>query len=75
MVCLLIFNDIVFTEPLIEDVTALEFEVKGVCEAISVILQPYAITIPGKTMVETLLKRQFKVLTECKRHIWQLVTI
>ena len=51
----------VVSEPMLEDITALEFEAKGVCEALSVVLQPYAITLPGQTMVETLVKTPFRV--------------
>jgi len=47
---------------MLEDITALEFEAKGVCETLSVVLQPYAITLPGLMMVETLVKTQFKVI-------------
>ena len=49
------------TEPDEEDVTALELEVKGVCEPLSVMLQPYAIHIPGQLMMQTATKRQFRV--------------
>ncbi|KAK2147788.1 hypothetical protein LSH36_535g01010 [Paralvinella palmiformis] len=49
-------------EPMLEDITALEFEAKGVCETLSVVLQPYAITLPGLMMVETLVKTQFKMI-------------
>ena len=49
------------TEPDEEDVTALELEVKGVCEPRSGMLQPYAIHIPGQLMMQTATKRQFRV--------------
>ena len=44
-----------------EDVTALEMEVKGECEPLSVMLRPYALHIPGQLMVQTAVKRQFMV--------------
>ena len=44
-----------------EDVTALEIEVKGECEPLSVILQPYAIHAPGSILVETSMKKPFRV--------------
>ena len=42
--------------------TALEIEVKGECEPISVILQPYAIHVPGSILVETSVKKPFRVI-------------
>ena len=48
-------------EPFVEDVTALEIETKGECEPLCVLLQPYAIHIPGQVLVETCVKRQFRV--------------
>ena len=48
-------------EPEEEDVTALELEVKGVCDPLSVMLQPYAVHVPGDLMLSTSTKRQFRV--------------
>ena len=42
--------------------TALEIEVKGECEPISVILQPYTIHVPGSILVETSVKKPFRVI-------------
>ena len=45
----------------IQDLTALQMEVKGQCEDFKVILQPYAIYIPGQILVETPVKKIFRV--------------
>ena len=52
---------LVTTEKEMQDLTALEVEVKGTCEPFSVLLQPYAIYIPGTVLVNTPVKRQFRV--------------
>ena len=41
--------------------TALQIEVKGQCEEFKVMLQPYAVYIPGQILVETPIKRMFRV--------------
>jgi hypothetical protein len=43
---------------LLKDVTALEVELKGECEALNVTVQPYGIYIPGKTLVGTTVRKQ-----------------
>ena len=54
--------DIFFSsEPQVEDVTALEIEVRGACESLKVSLHPFAINIPGQLMVETAVKKKVKV--------------
>ena len=45
----------------VQDLTALECGVKATCVPFSVLLQPYAIYIPGQVLVETSVKRQFRV--------------
>lgn len=41
--------------------TSLQVEVKGRCEDFNVILQPYAVYIPGKILVETSVKKHLRV--------------
>ena len=46
---------------IIVEVLALSVETKGTCQAFSVLLQPYAIHLPGQQRVETAIKKQFRV--------------
>lgn len=49
------------TGPVVKDVTAMEIEVKGSTEPYQVLLEPYAIVIPGEVFIFTTIRRQFKV--------------
>ena len=50
------------TSPVMKDFTALEIEVKGSTEPYQVLLEPYAIVIPGEIFISTTICRQFKVI-------------
>ena len=41
--------------------TALQIELKGECEEYKVMLQPYAVYVPGQILVETPVKKMFRV--------------
>ncbi|XP_042366373.1 deleted in lung and esophageal cancer protein 1 [Plectropomus leopardus] len=45
----------------VSDVTAMEIEVKGSTEPYQVLLEPYAIVIPGEVFICTATRRQFKM--------------
>ena len=45
----------------IQDMTTLQIELKGQCEEFKVMLQPYAMYIPGHILIETPVKRTFRV--------------
>lgn len=47
--------------PPFRDVTALEIEVKGESEPLSVVLHPYSMHVPGKNLVGTTLKKMITV--------------
>ena len=51
----------IWSEPMVTDLTGLEIAVKGECEPLQVLLQPYAVHIPGQILVETGVKHQFRV--------------
>ena len=66
---LLVAQKLYFSEPKVNDMTALEVEVKGECVPLEVIVQPYAVYIPGQVMVETSVKRPLRVrICTCKAH-------
>lgn len=44
------------------DVIIMEIEVKGSTQPYQVLLEPYAIIIPGELFIGTTIRRQFKVL-------------
>jgi hypothetical protein len=50
-------------EPRVSDLTCLEIALKGECEPLQVVLQPFAIHIPGQILVETVVKQQFRVIS------------
>lgn len=43
------------------DVIVMEIEVKGPMEPYKILLEPYAVVIPGEVLIFTTLRRQFKV--------------
>lgn len=45
----------------ISDVIVMEIEVKGPVEPYQILLEPYAVVIPGEVYIHTTLRRQFKV--------------
>ena len=55
------FKCIVVDNGGIQDMTTLQIEVKGQCEEFKVMLQPYAMYIPGQILIETPMKRMFRV--------------
>jgi len=42
-------------------VTALEVEVKGSSEPYKILLEPYAVLIPGETYIHNTIRKRFKV--------------
>lgn len=46
----------------VSDVIVMEIEVKGSTEPYQVLLEPYAIIIPGEIWICTTTRRQFKVI-------------
>lgn len=45
----------------VDDVIVLEIEVKGSVEPFQVLLEPYALIIPGENYIGTSVKKDFKV--------------
>lgn len=45
----------------VNDVTVLELEVKGSAEPYKILLEPYAVLIPGETYIHNTIRRTFKV--------------
>lgn len=45
----------------VDDVIVLEIEVKGLAEPFQVLLEPYALIIPGESYVGITVKKDFKV--------------
>lgn len=43
------------------DVIVMEIELKGPMEPYQILLEPYAVVIPGEVNIHTTLRRQFKV--------------
>uniref|UniRef100_A0A3Q3W7F0 Deleted in lung and esophageal cancer protein 1 Ig-like domain-containing protein n=1 Tax=Mola mola TaxID=94237 RepID=A0A3Q3W7F0_MOLML len=62
-VCNLVLSDV-------KDVTAMEIEVKGSTEPYQVLLEPYAIVIPGEVFIFTTIHRQFKMWNHSKTCIF-----
>ncbi|CAH1788302.1 unnamed protein product [Owenia fusiformis] len=61
----------------VEDVTALEVELKGEAEPFNILVQPYAIYIPGKQPVGSSVKRPFKLINNSHSGVffeWEKVT-
>lgn len=46
----------------VSDVIAMEIEVKGLTESYQVLLEPYAVVIPGEIFICTTTRKHFKVL-------------
>lgn len=46
----------------VSDVIGMEIEVKGSTEPYQVLLEPYAIVIPGDLLICTTIRKQFKVI-------------
>lgn len=47
----------------VSDVIVMEIEVKGSTEPYQVLLEPYAVVIPGEIFIFTPTRRQFKVIS------------
>ncbi|NWW94955.1 DLEC1 protein, partial [Rhynochetos jubatus] len=57
-----------------EDVTALEIEVKGSTEPFQLLLEPYAIIIPGENFIGTNVRKTFKMWNNSKslvKYTWE----
>lgn len=52
----------VHTGSKVSDVIVMEIEVKGSTEPYQVLLEPYAVVIPGEIFIFTTTRRQFKVI-------------
>lgn len=46
----------------VNDVIVIDIEVKGSTEPYQVVLEPYAVIIPGELLIGTTTRRQFKVI-------------
>ncbi len=46
----------------VNDVTVLEVEVKGSAEPYKILLEPYAVLIPGETYIHNTIHKRFKVV-------------
>ncbi|XP_039920879.1 deleted in lung and esophageal cancer protein 1 isoform X2 [Hirundo rustica] len=60
-----------------EDVTALEIEVKGSTEPFHLLLEPYAIIIPGENFISVNVKKTFKLWNNSKtliKYTWEKIT-
>ncbi|XP_041264495.1 deleted in lung and esophageal cancer protein 1 [Onychostruthus taczanowskii] len=60
-----------------EDVIALEIEVKGLTEPFHLLLEPYAIIIPGENFVGVNVKKTFKLWNNSKtliKYTWEKIT-
>ncbi|KAL0156773.1 hypothetical protein M9458_048019, partial [Cirrhinus mrigala] len=44
----------------VNDVTILEVEVKGSAEPYKILLEPYAVLIPGETYIHNTIRKRFK---------------
>ncbi|KAI7792764.1 putative deleted in lung and esophageal cancer protein 1, partial [Triplophysa rosa] len=61
----------------VNDVTVLEVEVKGSTEPFKILLEPYAVLIPGETLIHTTIRKTFKMWNHSKSVIcfeWERVT-
>ncbi|XP_041344774.1 deleted in lung and esophageal cancer protein 1 [Pyrgilauda ruficollis] len=60
-----------------EDVIALEIEVKGLTEPFHLLLEPYAIIIPGENFIGVNVKKTFKLWNNSKtliKYTWEKIT-
>ncbi|KAI8513172.1 Deleted in lung and esophageal cancer protein 1, partial [Branchiostoma belcheri] len=46
----------------LRDVIALEVELKGTCRTFNVLLDPYAIIVPGQLLMSTVIKKHFRMI-------------
>ncbi|KAA0704760.1 Deleted in lung and esophageal cancer protein 1 [Triplophysa tibetana] len=53
----------------VNDVTVLEVEVKGSTEPFKILLEPYAVLIPGETLIHTPICKKFKMWNHSKSSI------
>ncbi|XP_069503787.1 deleted in lung and esophageal cancer protein 1 isoform X2 [Ambystoma mexicanum] len=64
-------------EPAINDVIVLDVEVKGTTEPFNILLEPYAIIIPGVNFIGSTIRKQFKMWNNSKAPIsfeWEKIT-
>lgn len=54
----------------VDDVIVLEIEVKGSVEPFQVLLEPYALIIPGESYIGITVKKDFKVRNPPTSFIW-----
>lgn len=54
----------------VDDVIVLEIEVKGSTEPFQVLLEPYALIIPGESYTGITVKKDFKVRSALARFSW-----
>ncbi|NXU66010.1 DLEC1 protein, partial [Horornis vulcanius] len=62
----------------VEDVIALEIEVKGSTEPFQLLLEPYAIIIPGENFIGVNVKKTFKLWNNSKtliKYTWEKITV
>nr|XP_014342849.1 PREDICTED: deleted in lung and esophageal cancer protein 1 isoform X1 [Latimeria chalumnae]XP_014342850.1 PREDICTED: deleted in lung and esophageal cancer protein 1 isoform X1 [Latimeria chalumnae] len=57
-------------DPVVNDIIAMEIEVKGSTEPFQVLLEPYAILIHGEILIGTTIKRYFKMWNNSKSAIF-----
>ncbi|KAI1242552.1 Deleted in lung and esophageal cancer protein 1, partial [Lamprotornis superbus] len=61
----------------VEDVIALEIEVKGSTEPLHLLLEPYAIIVPGENFIGVNVKKTFKLWNNSKtliKYTWEKIT-
>ncbi|XP_060241055.1 deleted in lung and esophageal cancer protein 1 [Meriones unguiculatus] len=61
----------------VDDVIVLEIEVKGRAEPFQVLLEPYALIIPGESYVGITVKKEFKMWNNSKspiRYMWEKIS-
>ncbi|TRZ01250.1 hypothetical protein DNTS_035733, partial [Danionella cerebrum] len=63
-----ICNDVMCIDSVLHtnDVTVLEVEVKGSAESYKVLLEPYAVLIPGETYIHETIRKEFKMWNHSK---------
>lgn len=54
----------------VDDVIVLEIEVKGLAEPFQVLLEPYALIIPGESYIGITVKKDFKVRHPLASFTW-----
>lgn len=59
----------------ISDVIVMEIELKAPMEPYKILLEPYAVVIPGGVFIHTTLRRQFKVEEALFSHVFALIFI